>query len=358
MKITFLKKRKFLIRFTGIVLAVPVVILSIAIAVLYLKQDGLIQSEINALNKNYKGEIKVGDTHLEPFTNFPYISIKVDNVRIHESKASGAEELLHVADIYAGFNIWDILKGNYDVKNLRFEDGFLNLIYHKDGTLNIQNALATNSDTEESAPLDIHLKNIELRNIDIHKLDEASNVDIEAFVYSAKGGFQTAGELINAHIDTEFELNVVDNGDTTYIKHKHFEFHTDLSLNDQSGLLVLRPSGIRMEHGDFDIEGSIDIKNEATLDLAVKGTKPNFDMLIAFAPEELIPVLERYKNAGNIYLNAIIKGPTLHGVMPFIDVSFGASEAYLENTSVIKSIDDLCFQGHFTNGDGRNLKTM
>ena len=358
MKITFLKKRKFWIRFTGIVLAVPVVLLSIAIAVLYLKQDGLIQSEINALNKNYKGEIKVGDTHLEPFTNFPYISIKVDNVSIRESKASGAEELLHVADIYAGFNIWDILKGNYDVKNLRIEDGFLNLIYHKDGTLNIQNALATNSDTEESAPIDIHLKNIELSNIDIHKLDETSNVDLEAFVYSAKGGFQTAGELINAHIDTEFELNVVDNGDTTYIKHKHFEFHTDLSLNDQSGLLVLKPSGIRMEHGDFDIEGSIDLKNEATLDLAVKGTKPNFDMLIAFAPEELIPVLERYKNAGNIYLNAIIKGPTLHGVMPFIDVSFGASEAYLENTSVRKRIDDLGFQGHFTNGDGRNLKTM
>ena len=253
-----------------------VVVLSIAIAVLYLKQDGLIQSEINALNKNYKGEIKVGDTHLEPFANFPYISIKVDNVHIHESKAPGADELLHVADIYAGFNIWDILKGNYDVKNLRIEDGFLNLIYHKDGTLNIQNALATNSDTEESAPLDIHLKNIELRNIDIHKLDETSNVDIEAFVYNAKGGFQTAGELINAHIDTEFELNVVDNGDTTYIKHKHFEFHTDLSLNDQSGLLVLKPSGIRMEHGDFDIEGSIDLKNEATLDLAVKGTKPNF----------------------------------------------------------------------------------
>ena len=79
-------------------------------------------------------------------------------------------------------------------------------------------------------------------------------------------------------------------------------------------------------------------------------------MLIAFAPVDLIPVLERYKNAGNIYFNASIKGPTLHGIMPFIDANFGASEAYLENTGERKRIEDMGFEGHFTNGSERNLK--
>ena len=68
------------------------------------------------------------------------------------------------------------------------------------------------------------------------------------------------------------------------------------------------------------------------VNLDINGTKPNFDMLIAFAPSDLIPVLERYKNAGNIYFNSSIEGPTLHGVMPLINAEFGASEAYLENT--------------------------
>lgn len=353
----FLRKKKFWIRLTVLVFAVPILLLTIALGILYLEQDDLIQSEINALNKGHKGKISIGETHLEPFANFPYISIKVDNVRILESKDSTAEVLLDVKDIYTGFNVWDILQGNYDIKNILIEDGLLNLIFHKDGTLNIQNALQTTQESEGGSPMDIHLKNIQLRNIDLHKLDEATNVDVETFIYYAKGGFQTAGDIINAHIDTEFELNIVDNGDSTYIKRKHFEFHTDLSLNDKTGLLTLKPSGIRMEHGDFDIQGSIDFKNEATLDLAVKGTKPNFDMLIAFAPEDLIPVLERYKNAGNIYFNAVVKGPTLHGIMPFIDANFGASEAFLENTGEGKRIDDMGFEGHFTNGEARNLQT-
>ena len=358
MKSPFLKTKKFWQRLISAVLVVPVILFSILLLVIYLKQDGIIQSEIDALNKGHKGQVLIGDIHLKPFKNFPYISIKIDDVRVLESKEKDAAEILNVAEIYAGFNLWDILKGTFDIQSLLIENGVFNLVLHKDGTTNLQNALATSGEATEEEPIDIHLKNIELRNLDIHKLDEATNVDVETFIYSANGGFKTDSKLINAHIDTEFELNVIDDGDTTYINHKHFEFHTDITLNEEEGLIVLKPSGIRMEHGDFNIEGVIDLNKDLTLDLEIKGTKPNFNMFIAFAPEELIPVLERYKNAGNIYFNATIEGPTIHGVMPFIDVNFGASEAFLENTGEGKRIDNMGFEGHFTNGKERNLKTM
>ena len=358
MKLTLLKSKKFWWRIAAIILLFPLLLFCLLLLVVYSKQDALIQGELLALNKTYKGELKVGDTHLEPFANFPYISIKIDDVSVYESKELGAERLLNVADIYAGFNIWDLLSGNYDIKDLIIEEGYLNLILHEDGTLNLQNALTTNDTTVSDAPLDIHLQKITLKNLDIHKFDETTNVDVETFIYNAEGGFQTSGDLINAHIDTEFELNVIDNGDTTYINKKHFEFHTDLAFNSKSQMLDLKPSGIKMEHGDFDLVGAIDLKNEVTLDLSISGKKSNFDMLIAFAPSDLIPVLERYKNAGDIYFNAIVKGPTLHGVMPFIDVKFGANEAFLENIGEKKRIDNLGFKGHFTNGKNRNLETM
>ncbi|MDB2408425.1 AsmA-like C-terminal region-containing protein [Crocinitomicaceae bacterium] len=358
MKLQFLKTRKFWYRFIGFGICTPILLFSILILVVYLNQDKIIQAEIDALNKGHKGKITIGDTHLEPFKNFPYISIRVDDVRVLESKLTDAEEILNVADINLGFSLCDIVFGNYDVQKLLVEEGKFNIILHEDGTTNIQNALATTDDGESEEPMDIHLKNIELRNLDIHKFDETTNMDVETFIYSAQGSFQTQGEVINAHVDTDFELNIFDHGDTTYINQKHFELHTDLEFNENTELLTLQPSSIRMEHGDFKIEGSVDIKNDMTLDLDINGSKPNFDMLIAFAPSDLIPVLERYRNAGNIYFNARVKGPTLHGIMPFIDANFGASEAYLENTGERKRIEDMGFEGHFTNGSDRNLKTM
>ena len=334
-------------------------LLGVVSVIVYYKQDELIESEIAALNHMHKGMIVIGDTHVAPFKNFPYISIKVDSVQVFESKAKHATPVIDVADIYIGFNLWGLVTGKYDIQKLLVEDGFFNIIKHKDGSINVQNALAAPAaEAIEEEPLEIHLKNIELKNLDIHKFDESNNLDVETYIYWAKSGFQTTKNEIRAHIDTAFELNVIQNRDTTFIKHKHFEVHTDVFFDQFSGLLEIAPSRIKMENGDFNMYGSIKTKEAMTLDLHVNGTKSNFDMLIAFAPENIIPELERYNNAGEFYFNADVVGPSTNGKMPYINVNFGASEAFLENVYVQKRIDDLGFKGYFTNGQARSFESM
>jgi hypothetical protein len=349
---------KFFKRIILWVLLLPMLVFGAIVLLVYAKQDAIVQSQIATLNSNYAGKISVGDSHLAPFTSFPDVSIKIDHVVIHENKKTDAAIILEVADIYIGFNLWDIATGNYDVHSLIIEDGFFDVVLYTNGTTNLENALATPAESTDGTPIDIHLKNIELKNIDIHQREEATNMDVETLIYWAKGGFNSGDDRIAAHVDSEFELNVIENSDTTYFKHKHFEFHTDFVYDEKNGLLTFEPSGITMEQGDFQLEGSVDTKNEMTLDLIVKGTKPSFDLFIAFAPTALIPVLERYENEGNIYFNASLKGPITNGRQPLIKAKFGASEAYLENFEADKRIDLMGFSGHFTNGESRNLHTM
>ncbi len=351
-------KAKFLKRIVFWVIVTPLVVFATILLIAYARQDAIVQSQIATLNTNYKGKITVGDAHLAPFVNFPDMSIKIDDVVLHESKADKAAVILDVADIYIGFNLWDIVVGDYDIHSLIIEDGFFDLVLHTDGKTNLENAFASSTENADGKPLDIHLQKIELKNLDIHQREEATNRDIETLIYWAKGGFNTGNDQIAAHVDSEFELNVIKDSDTTYFKHKHFKFNTDLVYNEKSGLLVFEPSEITMEHGDFQLQGSVDTKNDMTVDIAVSGTKPSFDMFIAFAPTAVIPVLERYENAGKIYFNATIQGPTTKGRQPLIEARFGASEAYLENFAVNKRIDHMGFSGHFTNGEARNLQTM
>ena len=352
------KKRPGLKKALAWSILLPVLVFCILLTIIYVKQDKIFQWQLNTMNQAHKGLLKIGDTHLAPFENFPDLSFKIDNVQIYETKDNNAKAILDVKDIYIGFNLWDILKGNYDVHSLLIEDGYFNFIIHEDGSNNLKNALATTQDATKDEELHIHLQTIRLENLDFHKFDESTKIDVETYINWADGGFKTVNGLINAHIDSDLNLNVFDNGDTTYIHDKHFEFHTDVSINDKTGMLKFEPSGITMEHGDFEFEGSLDTKNDMTVDIDIKGTKPNFDMFIAFAPHELIPVLERYKNAGKIYFNAKVQGPTIHGQTPFVDANFGAKEAFLENKERGKKLDEMGFQGHFSNGAERNLKTM
>ena len=261
----------------------------------YLKQDAIVQSQIEELNFNYKAKIVVGGSHLAPFENFPDIAVKIDDIKIYESKNLDAPVILDVKDIYVGFNFWEIIAGNYDIHSLIVEDGIVDIVLHADGKTNLENALASGVENLDEKPLNIHLQKIGLKNINIHKREEATNMDITTLIYWAKGGFKSNDGVVAAHVDSEFELNVIKNNDTTYFKNKHFEFHTDLIYNENNGILMFEPSGITMEHGNFEIKGSIDTKNEMTVDMSLSGTKPSFDIFIAFAPTELIPVLERYK---------------------------------------------------------------
>jgi len=344
-----LKIKKFWKRILLVLILVPILVVGAVILYIQSNQSDIIKGEITKLNKEHKGLVRIGESELAIFSNFPYISIKVYDVEILETKQDDASVIMDVKDVYIGFNLWDIVSGNYDIQSLLVEEGVFNIIIHENNTTNIQNSLASTSETDTPST-NIHLKKIQLKNLDIHTLDEATNTDVEKFMYTGIGGFSLKDSIIAGHIDTEFELNVIKDGDTTFIHKKHFEVHTDLTFNEYTGILDIQPSGIIMENGDFELEGSIDTKNDVDLDLAIKGTKPNFDMFIAFAPTDIIPILEKYKNAGEIYFNATIQGPANKGNRPAINANFGAGKAFLENTKRKKKIDNMGFNGHFTNG--------
>ncbi len=352
-----MKIKKFWKRILLVLILVPILLIGGLMLYIQSNQSEIIKGEIAKLNQEHKGLISVGESELSLFGNFPYISIKVYDVKILETKEDNAPIIMDVKDIYVGFNLWDIVKGNYDIQSLIIEEGVFNIVIHENNTTNIQNSLASTSETETPST-NIHLKKIRFKSLDIHTLDEATNTDVEKFMYAGTGGFSQKDSVIAGHIDTYFELNVIKDGDTTFIHNKHFEVHTDVIFNEYTGILDISPSTIMMENGDFELEGSIDTKNDVDLDLSIKGTKPNFDMLIAFAPTDVIPVLEKYRNAGEIYFNANIKGPANKGNRPFINANFGAGKAYLENTKKAKKIDNMGFNGHFTNGKNRDASTM
>ena len=348
-------------RWKRIILAiiwVPLLLIGGLLLYVQSNQAELIKNEIAQLNETYKGRISVGNSRVSFWGNFPDLSIKIYDVKIFETKADHAPIIMDVKDVYVGLNLWDLAGGNYDIQSVLIRNGVFNLVIHEDNTSNIQNSLATATEESGSTTTHFHLKKIRLKNLDVHTLDEATHTDVEKFIYKGKGGFRITDSIIAGHIDTELELNVIKDGDTTFIRKKHFEIHTDLEFNEGTGILDIAPSGIVMENGDFELEGTIDTKNDMDLDLAIEGSKPNFDMLIAFAPADVIPVLEKYKNAGEIYFNATIKGPANKGNRPAINADFGAGKAFLENTARAKKIDHMGFQGHFTNGMNRDASTM
>lgn len=347
----------------SIVLFVLVTVFTVIIAVLYNKQDALVKELVTHVNKDFKGRLELQDSHISPFKNFPYISVDLENVKIYEGKSDTSELLLHINDTYVGFELTSLFSGSFEIKKITLQSGFIKLVQHTDGSFNIANALSgielnNDNDNEDESPVHLDLKSIRMTDIDLLKYNEENKVLVEAYVYSANSRFSSSNEKIETYFDSEFYFNLIIDQDTTFIHDKNVELTTEISFDSESQILTILPSELLIDKVLFSMEGAIDIGNDMDLDLEFKGNKPNFDLFLAFAPPEIEPVLSRYDNKGLIYFDAVIKGKSINGHNPKIDVDFGCKEAFIHNTVSDKMVNDLYFEGHFSNGDLRNPSTM
>ena len=84
MKFTFLKRKKFWKRLIIWSISLPIVLFFALVAIVYWRQDAIVQELISTLNEDFVGEIEIEDSHVSPFEAFPYISIDLDHVKIYE----------------------------------------------------------------------------------------------------------------------------------------------------------------------------------------------------------------------------------------------------------------------------------
>lgn len=358
-RLEFFKRKKFWVLFTLIILILPFILVGSAVGIVFYQQDAIVQQLVETLNKDFKGELDLEDSHIDLFENFPYISIDLEEVKIYETKGDHSSVIVDVHELFLGFNLLTILSGDMSINDIHLKDGEIDLVQHLDGRFNVEVALSSDVEAEStSEEFHLDLKEIELENIDLNKYNEENDVVIDALIARADAKFTTKPEHTYVYFDAQFEMNVIKEGDTTFIKHKHFDLHTQLDYLTEEQTLSFQPTTINLENSAFDLEGKIDLKNDMYLDLLFSGNKKNFDLLIAMAPEELVPTLQRYENGGGIFFETTVKGKSIHGASPAIEATFICENAFLKNIDKNKTIDELNFKGSFTSEKATDPSTM
>lgn len=340
-------------------IVLPIILIAILISVLYAKQDTIVQDLLKTVNADFNGEVEIKNSHISPFANFPYISIDVEELKLYETKSKNEKPIIDLKDLYLGFDLFTLISGKMDIKLIKLKNGKINIVQNKNGEFNLLNALASKKEVESTnEEFHLNLKSIQLENVDITKTNLENLITIELFINKAKSKFKTSADHLAVSLDSKFIINVIKNNDTTFFKHKHVEFKTEIDLDKKQNQLVISPSSFDLEHVLFDFYGNVDLKNHYYMDLTIKGNKPNFDIFMALAPEELIPVLKKYDNSGKIFFTANIKGPIENGKKPKVDVTFNCENAFLHNTESDKKLNELNFKAFFTTGDSGTAESM
>lgn len=353
-----IKRKKLKKKAIMVFLGIPLLLFAIILLSVLLKKDQIVQELLANANKDFKGKVSISETQISPFENFPYVSIDLKDFQVFETKGEAENPIIKINDVYVGFDLWTIIQGQFDIKTIKLSDGIINITQYQDNSFNIVKAFEQEKvveDIEEEFHID--LQKVSLRNIDILKTNLADTLTLEAFIDNADTRFKKDEVAITMGLDAKFVFNIIKGRDTTFVKNKHFDLSTDFSFHKISHILNFSPSTVKLENGLFGMEGSIDINDDFNMNLTFSGKKPNFDLLIAFAPEDLIPTLEKYDNQGEILFSSTIKGKFSKGNSPAIEAKFGCKNGFFDNTLTDKKLDEMAFSAYFTNGNKHNLET-
>jgi hypothetical protein len=343
----------------ALVITTPILLFALALIILVTQQEKLVQHYLQEFNESIHGHIEIRKSRIAPFRNFPYISIDLEGVKVYESKnIENASPIIDLNDLYIGFDLWKLIGGKTQIKAIMLSNGNIDLIQDEDAKLNIAKAFETEKPTEEiEEAFNLELKKLKLKNVNINKHNLENSITIDAYVNKGVFKIKLSDEKKKLVADCDFILSVIQDGESTFFKNKQGEIHTDFSFDLKNLILNFEPSTICIEKAKFNFEGSIDLANNAYLDLKFGGEKPNFDMFLSLAPEELTPTLERYANAGDVYFEAEIKGKSLNTI-PHIEARFGCKETFISNQFNKKKVDQLQFNAFFTTGDSNTVETM
>lgn len=347
-------KRSLILIFT-----LPLLILSVVIFLVFLNQDSIVQSLIKTANEDFKGQIVLRESHIAPFANFPYISIDLQGFKVFETDDESLEPVIEIQDVYVGFDLFTLLTGKFDVKSIKLENGDVNIEEYQDGSFNIAKAFETYVPKEaDELKKEFHfdLKELIFSNMDIHKIN-AQGLEFDTYFNQANIGLKSKEDHVYFSVTSDFNLSMIDHGDTTFLRRKNMKVNTVLDYFKEKEEIRVSPSEVNIDKAKFQFEGTIDVMDDFNVDLTFSGQKPDFSLLIALAPDDIVPVLKSFDNRGEVFFDASVKGPTLHET-PAVEARFGCKEGYFKNPTTQKVLDDLNFSGYFTNGNEKSLESM
>lgn len=355
-------KNKNIRRLLILVFSIIIIIPFAAIILLYSQQKALTQKAIGMLNEQFVGELRISDSQIAPFANFPYVSIDLKGITFFDGKTKESNIIYAAEDLYIGFSIWDIISGKYNVKSLKIQNGHLDLVKDTEGNINLLEAKAIESeevegDEEEEEQINIDLSSIQLLNFRVKFDDLANLTTIDAYLEKTNAVIKIQDEHIYIDLLSDLIFDYILDGKPTFFSQKHFKLDLEFDYDQNTNELLLAPSRLHLEDALLGLEGKADLGEEIYLDVKISGEKPDFSLLAAFLPNETAMLLKKYENEGDVFFKGSIEGLAGNGNVPKIAVEFGCDNAYFLNTGINKKVDDLRFTGFFTNGNEQSLKT-
>lgn len=312
---------------------------------------------LSEISKSVNVEIRVSQVgNLSVFEKFPFASMTLYDAMVKETSKNKEEKdtLLYLGKIYLQFNIIDIFRGDYKIKRISVDNGFLRLKVDEKGKENY--LVASASPGAESDFFLLKLSRMNISNVDVFYFNALKEQEYGVRCNNAvlKGNFSSEAFVMN--VEGDFFSYRMRTEDIEFLSQRNVKIKTDLDVNKAKGTYSLKKGEIDIDEKiNFEISGTISEKEKAVLaDLKVTGKDLGIPSVMELLPPAYINAFSDYESNGNITFDGNVSGEWSNEQTPEITAAFSVDKGSMMQKSTSYTLSSIRMKGSYSNGKKRN----
>lgn len=359
--------KKKIIKITLWLVGIISFLIIVSVLLVYVNREEIKAVFVKELNKQLLTEIKVSAIDIEFFSTFPLASLTLDNVLAYDAfpseqgvktrirEKNSDDTLFFFKKLYLTFNVWDIVKEDYNIKTIIANDGCFNMKVNSNAEVNYEFWKPSESKTESNFSLS--LKKISLNNIKYSYKNDCTKQYFEIFLKSsqAKGDFTSNQQEIKFRSNSRIKKMQIDN--LLISQDRDMDIDIDFSNNTITKTMSVKQGELVIDGFKFGLTGSMTYADSTLISLLVKGRDINLGEMISLFPEDFRNKFNDYDSKGELVFNFQMQGLIDKTNMPSLNADFIIKNGELRNKKTGITFSKINLKGNFSNGVSRNSET-
>jgi hypothetical protein len=304
-----MKKRKYLKRFIqllAIILILPVLVAFLAIT--FYKKE-LTELLISGAKTAYGLDIRMDQTKVSFFENWPNATIEVTDVKASSSLApKSAPSMFQAQSISISFNLLKLLNKKFVVSTVSLKDGTIMLIKDKSGNMNYK--LIQHTDTANgSSSMQFDLHKISLTDIQLHFINEERDKHIGVLFRNDVIHLNKENKIIKANITGSVKIDellfkrskgpFLKNAEATiYLNASVYPAHRSFFVDETSYAII--------DEEKYSLISFVELNEEKKLTLKINAPATNFKKGVYLMNTKIQQDLSKIAVTNPVAINATI----------------------------------------------------
>ncbi|MBR9999370.1 MAG: hypothetical protein KFF73_10385 [Cyclobacteriaceae bacterium] len=331
-------------------------LMTASFAVMYYYRTELIALFVREANKRINTPVDVQKIGLDLWSQFPDVSISLDEVRIYEARELAGDYLCAADKIILSFDLLHLIFKNYNITTLYFENARVNMMVDTYGRRNFD--IFDNKDTTSTDSLpELTLQKIILKNTTFNYSDLENEILLTIYTDQLTNKLGLKNEILSFRMEGGLTNKQMKIRDTEYLKDQEIEILTDFEYGIFTRDLVFNESDLMLNGQTYLVNGKIRTGEERYIDLEINSAGNAFQSIIGLLPDDSRESLSKYKSSGEIEFTGRISGNYGHEERPEAKAEFSCRDVSFFYPGYKKAFSNIRFDGNFTNGINHNLQT-